>query len=208
MQKRIRLKPFAISLIYITVCTTIVISLMTVGKTLLKNDLPVTYITSSTITEEVKPVVAVEKVFVRPYAEEDVKILQNFYDNNDTKDNQEKSLILYKNTYLQNSGVDYGREKEFNVLSIYPGKVIDIIEDDILGKIIQIEHSNNIIASYQCLNNINISKDDTVIEGQVIATSGKCNISKDIGNHIHLEVSKDGKMVNPELIFNKTINEL
>ena len=207
MQK-IRLKPLAISLIYMVITITLVMSLMLLGQDLLKEKPKLNYITTSTITEDVKPVMQEIKVFKRPYNDDTIQILQNYYDYKGDKSVQEKSLILYENTYLQNSGVDYGKEETFDVVSIYPGKVLDIIEDDILGKTIQIEHSNNLIATYQCLGTIKISKDDTVIEGQVIATSGTCNISKNLGNHLHLEISNEGKMINPESIFNKNINEL
>lgn len=208
MQRRLRLKPIAITIIYWVVCITLVIGLMTLGIQLLKTDMPVTYITSSTITEDIKPVISEKKVFQKPYHDEEVKILQNFYDKDEEKDIQEKSLILFENTYLQNSGVDYGKSKEFDVVSIYSGKVIDILEDEYLGKTIKIAHSNNLIASYQCLGTIKVNKDDTVIEGQVIANSGTCNISKELGNHLHLEVSNEGKMINPESIYNKSVDEV
>ena len=208
MQKRLRLKPFAIAIIYLVVMVTFISSLMILGRQLLKIKTPITYITSSTITEDVKPVMNTSKTIIRPYIDEDVKILQNYYDLKSTKENQEKSLIKYQNTYLQNSGIDYGKKEVFEVISIYPGKVLDIIEDDILGKIVQIEHSNNIIASYQCLGDIVVEKNDTITIGQKIGTSGTCNISKNIGNHLHLEIYKDGQVINPETIYDKTIEEL
>lgn len=208
MQKRLRLKPFAIAIIYLVVMVTFISGLMILGRQLLKVKTPITYITSSTITEDVKPVMNTSKTIIRPYIDEDIKILQNYYDSKSTKENQEKSLIKYQNTYLQNSGIDYGKKEVFEVISIYPGKVLDIIEDDILGKIVQIEHSNNIIASYQCLGDIVVEKNDTITIGQKIGISGTCNISKNIGNHLHLEIYKDGQVINPETIYDKTIEEL
>ena len=47
-----------------------------------------------------------------------------------------------------------------------------------------------------------------VVEGDIIGTSGTCNISSNLGNHLHLEISNNGEMVDPESIFNKTIEEL
>ena len=51
-------------------------------------------------------------------------------------------------------------------------------------------------------------KADTVTAGEIIATSGTCNISKNLGNHLHLEISHKGQMINPESIYNKEIKEL
>lgn len=208
MQKKVKLKPFVIPTIYGIVTISLVVSLFFIGKNFLKNDVPVTYITSSTLVEDVEPVVSETKLIKKPYVDDDIKILQNFYESTGDKKVQENSLILYENTYLQNSGVDYGREEKFDVYSIYEGTIIDIEEDDILGKIIQIQHTNDIIASYQCLGDIKVNKNDTVTQGQIIGSSGTCNISKDLGNHLHLEISNQGKMINPESIYNKSINDL
>jgi stage II sporulation protein Q len=64
------------------------------------------------------------------------------------------------------------------------------------------------ISSYQCLGDISVKENDTVTTGEIIATSGTCNISKNLGNHLHLEISKEGKMINPESIYDKEITEL
>ena len=148
------------------------------------------------------------KVFKRPYNDDTIQILQNYYDYKGDKSVQEKSLILYENTYLQNSGIDYGNNNEFDVLSIYEGKVLDVREDNILGKTVDIEHSNNLISTYQCLNKVNVKKGDTVGINDLIGTSGLCNINKDLGNHLHLEVSYDGKIINPESIYEKSLENI
>lgn len=208
MKKKVKLKPFVMPTIYGIVTISLAASLFLLGNNLLREKVPVTYITSSTLTEDVEPVISETKKIKRPYVEEDIKILQNFYENTSDKKVQENSLIFYENTYLQNSGIDYGKDKEFDVYSIYDGTIVNVEENDILGSIIEIEHSNNLIASYQCLGNIKVKENDTVTVGEVIATSGTCNISKNLGNHLHLEISKEGKMINPESIYDKQITEL
>lgn len=208
MKKKLKLKPFVMPTIYGIVTISLAASLFFLGNNLLKEKVPVTYITSSTLIEDVEPVISETKKIKRPYIEEDVKILQNFYENTSDKKVQENSLIFYENTYLQNSGIDYGKENVFDVYSIYDGTIVNIEENDILGSIIEIEHSNNLIASYQCLGNIKVKENDTVTVGEIIATSGTCNISKNLGNHLHLEISKEGKMINPESIYDKEITEL
>ena len=73
MQKKMKLKPFVISIIYVTVTISLIASLMILGGEILKVDTPINYITSSTITDDVKPVVKESKVFIKPYKDEDVK---------------------------------------------------------------------------------------------------------------------------------------
>ena len=167
MKTRKKLKPFVLPVLYSIVTISMIVSLMFLIQTLTNvNKNPITYITSSTLIDDVKPVVSEIKTIIRPYADNNVVIAQNFYDYKAEKESQEKSLILYENTYLQNSGVDYSKTDTFDVISILDGTVINVVEDDILGKIIEIQHTNDLIASYQCLGEIEINKNDNVSQGQ------------------------------------------
>ena len=209
MQKTRKLKPFVLPMLYGVVTISLVVSLMFLISTLLDiNYNPLTYITSSTITDDVVPVVSEKKLVIRPYLDKDVTIFQNYYDYKGEKDTQEKSLIYYENTYIQNSGIDYGKTDTFDIVAILNGTVVDIIEDDILGKIVEIQHTNNIIGTYQCLGDITINKNDTILQGEKIGTSGTCNIAKSLGNHLHFEVTNNGEIINPETIYEKNIDEL
>ncbi len=205
--RKIRLRPISLYMIYGILTLTFVAGIMLVGNKIFKVD-QLTYITSGTLTEDIIPVISERNVFIRPYVDETIGILQNYYDYKASKDVQEKSLVLYENTYLQNSGIDYGKDDIFDVVSIYDGTVLDVINDDILGKTIEVQHSNNLIAYYECLGDIKVKKDDSIAKGQVIATSGTCNISKNIGNHLHLEIANNGKIINPESIYEKTLEEI
>ncbi len=207
MQTRKKLKPFVIPVIYSIVTITMLISLMFLIQNLLNvNKNPLTYITSGTIAEDIVPVVSEKKTIIRPYTDQDVKIVQNFYDYKGEKQNQENSLIFYENTYLQNSGVDYGKGSTFDVVAILEGTVIK--QDDILGKIVEIRHSNDLIGSYQCLGETELKENDTVSQGQKIGTSGSCNISKNLGDHLHFEITSKGEVINPEAIYDKQLNEI
>lgn len=209
MQTRKKLKPFVIPVIYSIVTITMLISLMFLIQNLLNvNKNPLTYITSGTIAEDIVPVVSEKKTIIRPYTDQDVKIVQNFYDYKGEKQNQENSLIFYENTYLQNSGVDYGKGSTFDVVAILEGTVIKVKQDDILGKIVEIRHSNDLIGSYQCLGEIELKENDTVSQGQKIGTSGSCNISKNLGDHLHFEITSKGEVINPEAIYDKQLNEI
>lgn len=208
MQKKVKLKPFVMPTIYGIVTISLALSLFFLGNSILKDKIPVTYITSGTLIDDVEPVISEVKKIKKPYIDENIKILQNFYDINKDDKTQQNSLIYYENTYLQNSGIDYGKEEVFDIYSIYDGIIINIEQNDILGNIIEIQHSNDLIASYQCLGDIKVKQNDTVTSGELIATSGTCNISKKIGNHLHLEISYKENLIDPELIYDKDINEL
>ena len=122
--------------------------------------------------------------------------------------NFKNSIIYYENIYMQNSGVDYKLEEVFDVVSVLDGKVISVEDNDMMGTTVQIKHDNNLISVYQSLSNVKVKVDDTIIQGQVIAQSGESNINKDLGNHLHFELYHNGKIVNPEEYYNKSIDEL
>ena len=121
---------------------------------------------------------------------------------------QENAIIMYDNTYMQNSGVDYANEDVFDVVSILDGSVISVKEDNLLGITVEIRHSNDLISVYQSLSDVIVKEGDELLQGQIIAKSGLSNIDKELGNHLHFELYYKGTIVNPEEYYNKDINEL
>lgn len=163
------------------------------------------------ITEELDrdiPVVSTTTFIGRPYLNNDVKLVKSFYDYKADSESQEKSIILYENTYMQNSGVDYSSENVFDVISILDGSVISIKDDNLLGTTIEVRHSNDLISVYQSLSDVIVKEGDELLQGQIIAKSGTSNINKELGNHLHFELYYKGAIVNPEDYYNKDVNEL
>ena len=154
------------------------------------------------------PVVATDPIISRPYSNANVKIVKNYYDYQGEESVQEDSLIYYGNTYMQNSGVDYGLDTEFEVVSILDGTVMEVIDDEIMGKTVKIKHSNDLISVYQSLGSVDVKANDNVTQGMIIGKSGLSNVSRDLGNHLHFEIYYQGKVVNPEDCYDKTILEI
>lgn len=163
---------------------------------------------NKTVIEEDIPVINTSDMIIRPYLVDDVSILKNYYDYKSEAENQEKSLIYYENTYLQNSGVSYGREATFDAVSILDGTVTSIKEDQNLGKIVEVTHSNDIISIYQSLSEVKVKENQEIKQGDIIGTSGTCNIESDLNNHLHFEMIVKGTIVNPENYFDKKISEI
>ena len=166
------------------------------------------YVDSEIVTDnEYIPVINEIPTIMRPYLNGDVKINKTFYNSSDDATNQENSIIIYEDTYMQNSGVDYKHTEVFDIIAILDGTVISVDENDILGKEIKIRHNNEIISTYQCLSEIRVNKDETVLRGQVIGRSGTCKLYSSDSN-IHFELSHQGKNIDPEQNYNKTEDEL
>lgn len=162
---------------------------------------------NNTIFDETVPVVGEKVVMIRPYKDAAISIVKNYYDYKADSAKQESSLIYHDNTYIQNSGVAYGGKDNFEVVAVLDGTVIDVKEDKLLGKIVQIKHANDFISVYQSLGTINVKKDDIVKQGDVIGTSGTSNISKELNNHLSFELIKSGQIVNPEEYYDKIPSE-
>lgn len=166
------------------------------------------YVTK-TILEDDVPVVSTTETIIRPYTNDQVKILKGFYDYQAEASEQENALLYYENTYLQNSGVSYGGVEEgFDVVSILDGTVISVKEDSVVGNVVQIRYGNDIISVYQSLSEVAVKENDTVKQGQIIGKSGNSNISKDLNSHLHFELIIKGQLVDPELYYDKNVNEL
>ena len=167
-----------------------------------------TYV-NKTIIENDTPVVSTGEVIKRPYQEDGISLIKNFYDYKSEEENQQNSLIYYDGTYLQNSGVDYSKNGEvFEVVSIYDGTVSNVTENTVLGKTIEITHENGVVSVYQSLSEVNVTINEVVNQGQVIGKSGVSNIDKDLQNRLHFELIVKGINVNPEIYYDKKLSEI
>ena len=160
------------------------------------------------ILNDLKPVIKDTKTITRPFLDENVKIKVNYYDYKSTEDEQKSALIYYENTYLQNSGVVYGMDNDFDVVSILDGVVTEVKEDKTLNTIVTIKHENNVISVYQGLKDVTVKKDEEISAGTVIGKSSESNMLKNYKSTILFELIVNGTNVNPENYYNKTIDEL
>ena len=88
------------------------------------------------------------------------------------------------------------------------GTVIKVLEDKLLGNIVEIRHNNDLISVYQSLAEVKVKNDDVISKGQIIGISGYASIAPNLKEHLHFEVLYKGEVINPESIFNKTIDKI
>lgn len=163
---------------------------------------------SKTILSDVVPVIGENSKIIKPYVNDEVKIYKTFYQKDGNEEEQKNSIIEYGNTYLQSSGICYSLDKEFDVVAIMDGTVIDVKDDELLGKVIEIRHNNNVISTYNGLSEVSVEKDMVVKSGDMIGISGTSNIFKEAGNHLYFELAVNGKLVNPIDYYDKTLGEI
>lgn len=210
--KERNLKKHVKSFMYGSAALTLVLSIFFIGqinnnKEKEKEKEP-NYVTN-TVIEDVVPVITEENEKIgKPYGDHTVKMVRSYYDYKGEANNQVSSIVYYENTYIQNSGVDYSGTATFDVVSIADGTVTKVTDDKLMGKIIEIRHNNDLISIYQSLSEVVVKKDDSIKKGQIIGKSGTSTISSELKDHLHLEVSYKGEMINPETIYEKTFDEL
>ncbi len=147
-----------------------------------------------------------DTVIGRPYNNEEVKIVQNYYDYQGEEKDQTSSIIYYQDTYIQSSGVSYSLgEETFDVLSVLDGEVIEVTEDTLLGNTIKIKHSESVVSVYQSVNDIQVKEGDIVKKGDKIAVSATSNINSSLNNHLYFELLIDDVNVNPEEYYDKSL---
>lgn len=149
----------------------------------------------------------VTSTIVKPFTDESVSISKYFYSKEDEETRQQQSLIKYESIYMPNTGILYTSDKEFNVIAVLDGKVSSIKEDEILGNIIEIEHSNNIVTIYQSVKNVNVKIGDKVKQGDILALSGPNKLENEKDNCLHFEVYQEGNLINPESFYNLDISK-
>ena len=209
--KKLRLKKGAIIGAYLIAFSLTGMSAFFVSQNMQANnptEEDIEYVNSSIIDDkEDREVIKEDVKMVKPYTDENVQVLKYFYDYQAEAETQEKSILYHENTYIQNSGMDFGLTDTFDVVSVLDGTVVDVREDELLGTVIEIKHDNDFISSYQSLSEVSVKKNDTVKQGQVIGKSGTNTIDQDLGNHLHFELYKSGEVVDPSKYFDQVISD-
>ena len=213
--KQRKLKGYVLPTIYAITLVMMIISIAFSSQNLLAsqeernpiNSEPV-FDEQSVINETTEEQTTNEVTIAMPYTSDKVSVAKDYYNREDDSENQEKSLIFYENTYMPNTGILYESDETFDVVTILDGTIKEVKEDEILGKMVSIEHENGIISTYYTLGEVKVSAGDQVKQNDIIATSGtsKLNINKQ--SSLLLEIYIDGNLTNPNTIFNKKVSEI
>ena len=211
-ERKRKLKPFVMPMVYALAFTALVLSLSALdsiqNKKVSKADDNYTYVNNSIISSNV-PVVKEEttEVTIKPFKSDNVEIAKKFYDTNASDEEKQNSLIYYNDTYMQNSGILYKSSETFDVVNVLDGTVVDVKKDEVLGNVVEVKHSNNLISTYEGLSTVNVKKDQLLKQGDVIGKSGKLELGESLENSLLFELIKDGKYVNPLNYLDKKISD-
>ena len=204
-----KIKKLIIPSVYVGAIILIISSIMLVISSINKYlTIPKDYNYSvETNFENIIPVVETNNQIIKPYLSDNVTIGKYFYDFEANEERQQNSIIFYENTYMQNSGVDYISDTQFDILAVLDGEVISVETDDTLGNIVKIKHDKNIITVYQGIDNIEIEKGNKVNQGSIIGTSGTSKINTNYTTSLHFEVYYNGQLIDPENFYSLNLQD-
>jgi len=161
--------------------------------------------------DNLAPVNGMKEVFKWPVADENAtKVVMPFYDVNASPTEQQKALVTYNNTTTQNTGICIVAKdgKTFDVQASMSGKVVQAKKDPILGNVVVLQHDNGVQTMYESLDEMKVEKGEQISQGQVLGTAGQDLYNKDAGIHVHFEIRKNDKPVNPTSYFQKGLASL
>ena len=167
----------------------------------------ITFVSNNILSRTI-PIINIEDSYTNPFPNTEMEIARYYYHIDDPIDKKEKSLVYYNGTYMPNTGIDYINKEIFDVTSIYDGTVVDVMEDELLGKTVKIRHNNEIISVYQGLSEILVNKGDIIFQGQKIGSSGTSKLNSELGNHLHFEIYKNGETIDPLLCLGKKTGDI
>ncbi|MNI34412.1 Murein DD-endopeptidase MepM [compost metagenome] len=101
----------------------------------------------------------------------------------------------FKGSAAFHAGIDIAGKIGDPVYAAGAGKVITTDKDSSHGKYIVVEHPGGLQTWYLHLSSIDVSTGDTVTKGESIGKLG--NTGRSTGPHLHFEIVKQGKQINP-----------
>ncbi len=105
------------------------------------------------------------------------------------------------------TGTDFGADKNSEVYSMADGTVTSVFSGDLYGDGIQLEFSDGITANYLGVKPAdNIKAGTQVSAGEAIGSANGVPCEQNLKNHIHVELKKDGRYINPETFLNTKDN--
>ena len=141
--------------------------------------------------------------------EGDFVVVRKYYDMDDSKEEQELSVIQFGKRYYTSNGLGLSSKdnSEFNVLAALSGEVVSVDESPIYGTVVTIKHEQELYTEYGSLSKSLVTVGATVKQGDVIGVSGVCEYDSTLQSHVYFKVMTKSKTYNPEDAIGKTILE-
>ena len=103
--------------------------------------------------------------------------------------------------WATHQAIDYKTEVGAPVKAVFDGEVVSVSTSTLKGTTVVIKHAQGLESSYSLLGtDVKVKAGDKVKKGDVIGYVAETGIFETAdGPHLHFELRKDGKLVDPEL---------
>jgi len=207
--KRKKLKGFVLPSLYLVITISIFVGILLLGSSMILDSSDYDY-GVGVIEDNVETVIEEEKevdnIILSPIEQDTAEISIHYYNKDGSEEEQQNSLIYYEKTYLPNTGVLYTSDTEFNVMNVFPGKVVEILDDEFFGTCVVIEHSNSLRTYYYGLDKLNVKVNDE-LESKALIGVSKVNKIINNKNSFLFEVYHNSELLNPENFIGNKITE-
>lgn len=99
--------------------------------------------------------------------------------------------------YSFHSGIDIKGDKGEKVKCVKDGKVVFTGFHNVYGNFVLVKHLDGVITNYAHLEKVNVNENDEIKQGDIIGYVG--DSGRTTGVHLHFEIIKNGKFLNPLL---------
>ncbi|MFC7678594.1 peptidoglycan DD-metalloendopeptidase family protein [Paenibacillus sp. GCM10028914] len=150
--------------------------------------------------EEVVEVVANAQNMISPAGDAaDVSIVKQFYDAEAPIEETQEAMVQYNDTFTPNLGIDLAAkdDKSFEVKAALDGQVTRVEDHPVNGTVVEITHPGDLKTVYQSLSDVKVEQGAEVKQGDTIASAGRSELEKELGNHLHFEVYEGDSLANP-----------
>lgn len=129
-----------------------------------------------------------------------LEVIMGYFDVNNTNEDNQAAMVEYGDTFTPHTGIDIAspNNEAFDVLAAMSGTVTRVEQVPVVGQLIEITHENGLSTVYSAVEDVQVSEGDEVAKGDRIARSGRSELEKEHGLHVHFEVWQNGQPVNPE----------
>lgn len=208
MKKR-KLRGFVLPTLYLLITICIFTGVVLLGNNVMLEEKDYDYGVNA-LKDNVESVVVEDTVassnINAPIEEGKAEISVHFYSKDEEESRQQSSLIYYENTYLPNTGVLYTSDEAFNVLTVFDGKVTEMLDDEFFGKCVVVEHTSNLRTYYYGLENIEVAVGDELTSGAVIGVSKNNEVMNNKKSFL-FEVYHNNELINPETFIGTKVTD-
>lgn len=134
-------------------------------------------------------------------------VVRQYFDTTKKSDELVTAIINTGSYYVESKGISYAKEdnQSFDVNAIYEGVVTSVIEDEVNGYTITIEHEDGLKSIYKSLATCYVKAEDSVTSSTIIGTSGTRVFDTEAGVHVHLEMLLNDEYLNPANVIGKEL---